>query len=123
ELDAPWQAHLLDARAGGGEGLGGAAHRRLDFRMPDPLAEIEAEGQAEAAESGVEGLGEILRHGQGLDVALVRALRYLQEEAGVADAAGERAEMRQLVELAGQDGEGDAAEARLQPDHAAEAGR
>src|ERR1700753_1480498 len=89
--------------------------------MPEPLAEIEAETVALALEVFWQVLLEIERRFQALDVALVRALGDLHEQAEIGDAARQRAEMRELVELAGEDGKGDAAETWFEAERAAEA--
>src|SRR5581483_9532847 len=119
----PGERHILDRGAGAGQNLRAPADRRLDLGMPVALAEIEAEGIALALEIFRQRLQEIERRLQGLDVALIRSLGHLHEEAEIRDRAGERSEMRDLIELARQDGERDAPEARLQPERPAEAGR
>src|SRR5262245_37923505 len=90
QLYGPWQAHLFHPRASLGKHPRRVADGRLDLRVPDALAEIEAQAKADIAQVGVIGRLEVLRLSEGLDVALIRPLCHLEEQGCVGDGAGQR---------------------------------
>ncbi len=124
KIDPPARTErdLLDLGPGRAQDIGRSPHGCLDLGMPDPVAEIETEAKPQALEIEIGLLAEIQGWFQRLDVTLIRSLCHLQEQAGIGDAAGQRTEMRKLIELTGQDGEGDATKTRLVADHTAKTG-